>query len=120
MRKTLAILFTLALATTAFAGNTALTEVTVDDSSQSVSDNPFFFGGVDWASQADYVKSGRRCATHPPDQDTMDMVEATLQWVRDNPQAYAKGVDCTRKPNHPQCQGGGGGGGGGGGSGGGW
>ena len=115
MRKTLAILFTLALATTAFAGNTALTEVTVVDSSQSVSDNPFLFGGVDWASQADYVNSGRRCATHTPDQDTMDMVEATLQWYRNNPIDNAKGVDCVKHPNHPHCQGGGGGGGDGGG-----
>lgn len=79
-----------------------------------VDQTPFWVDGQEYVNQAAFILSGRRCGTYQPDEATLEIVELTLNMVRENPSWFAPeaGVNCTKHPNHPQCQGGGGGGGG--------
>jgi len=46
-------------------------------------DQPFLVEGVEFASQRDFIDSGRRCVTVMPDEEEMEAIEAQLQMAGD-------------------------------------
>lgn len=58
-------------------------------------DVPFVFQGVEYINQEEFVRSGRRCATHDLDEETMARIEeevaTSLLWAREGSSAAVTG-----------------------------